>query len=92
MYIVHFDYIQNVQALSKKSADKKVSTLESQINEQVVYWEIEKNPTYTHLFGTMRLLIFSKKSHLYVYSHLKEVFPPILLLIFVLSLSNSITF
>ena len=23
-----------------------------------------------HLFGTIRLLIFSKKSHLYVYSHL----------------------
>ena len=25
----------------------------------------KKNPTYTHLFGTIRLLIFSKKSHLY---------------------------
>ena len=45
-------------------------TLESRINEQVVYWRMEKNPTYTHLFGTIRLLIFSKKSHLYVYSHL----------------------
>ena len=32
--------------------------------------ENEKNPTYTHLFRTIRLLIFSKKSHLYVYSHL----------------------
>jgi hypothetical protein len=24
-------------------------TLESQINEQVVYWKMKKNPTYTHL-------------------------------------------
>ena len=31
---------------------------------------MRKNPTYTHLFGTILLLIFSKKSHLYVYSHL----------------------
>merc|ERR1712051_403756 len=45
-------------------------TLESRINKQVVYWKMTKNPTYTHLFGTIRLLIFSKKSHLYVYSHL----------------------
>ena len=60
MYIVHFDYIQNVQALSKKSADKKVSTLESQINEQVVYWKMRKNPTYTHLFRPIRLLISAK--------------------------------
>ena len=29
---------------------------------------MRKNPTYTHLFGTIRLLIFSKKSHLCVYS------------------------
>ena len=29
---------------------------------------MRKNSTYTHLFGTIRLLIFSKKSHLYVYS------------------------
>ena len=29
---------------------------------------MRKNPTYTHLFVTIRLLIFSKKSH--VYSHL----------------------
>ena len=42
-------------------------TLESRINEQVVYWKMEKNPTYTHLFGTIRLSIFSKKSHLYFY-------------------------
>ena len=41
--------------------------------------ENEKNPTYTHLFRPIHLLIFSKKSHLYVYSHLKEVFPPIIL-------------
>ena len=46
---------------------------------------MEKNPTYTHLFGTIRLLIFSKTSHLHVYSHLY------FLLIFVL-LSNYITF
>ena len=31
--------------------------------------KMRKNPTYTHLFGTIRLLIFSKKSHLYVYCH-----------------------
>ena len=30
----------------------------------------KKNPTYMHLFGTIRLLIFIKKSHLYVYSNL----------------------
>ena len=29
---------------------------------------MKKNPTYTHLFRPIRLLIFSKKSHLYVYS------------------------
>ena len=45
-----------------------IPTLESRINEQVVYWKMEKNPTYTHLFGTIHLLFFSKKSHLYVYS------------------------
>ena len=54
-YIVHATYVH---------------TLESRINEQVVYWEMEKNFTYTHLFGTIRLLIFCKKSHLYVYSYL----------------------
>ena len=48
----------------------KVCTLESRINEQVVYQKNRKIPTYTHLFGTIRLLIFIKKSHLYVYSHL----------------------
>ena len=30
--------------------------------------ENEKNPTYMPLFGTILLLIFSKKFHLYVYS------------------------
>ena len=45
-------------------------TLESRINKQVVYQKIRKNPAYTHLLGTILLLIFSKKSHLYVYSHL----------------------
>ena len=39
---------------------EQVDTLESRINEQVVYWKMEKNPTYTHLFGTIRLLIFNK--------------------------------
>ena len=66
------------------------NTLESRINEQVIYWKMRKNATYTHLFRPIRLLILGKKSHLYVYSHIKEVFPTILLLIFVLSLSNSI--
>ena len=33
-----------------------------------MYQKRRKNPTYMHLFGTIRLLIFSKKSHLYVYS------------------------
>ena len=32
--------------------------------------ENEKNPTYMPLFGTIRLLIFRKKFHLYVYSRL----------------------
>ena len=31
---------------------------------------MKKNPPYTHLFGTIRLSIFSKISHLYVYLHL----------------------
>ena len=31
---------------------------------------MKKNPTYTPLFGTIRLLIFRKNSHLYVYSRL----------------------
>ena len=29
--------------------------------------EMETTPTYTHLFTTIRLLIFRKKSHLYFY-------------------------
>ena len=29
--------------------------------------ENEKNPTYSHLFGTKQLLIFSKTSHLYFF-------------------------
>ena len=32
---------------------------------------MRKNPAYTHLLGTILLLIFSKKSHLYFYSLLK---------------------
>ena len=31
---------------------------------------MEKNPTYTHLFRTIRLSIFCNKSHLYIYSNL----------------------
>ena len=60
-------------------------TLESRINEQVAYQKVRKNPTYTHLFGTIRLLFFTKKSHLYVFSHLYVYYllgrndPPILL-------------
>ena len=40
------------------------------INEQVVYQKILKSPTYTHFIGTILLLIFSNKSHPYIYSHL----------------------
>ena len=45
-------------------------TLEFRIKEQFAYWKKKKKSTYTHLFGTIRLLIFSKKTHLYFYSHL----------------------
>ena len=64
-----FWYVQPLRTCFLQK-DTQTLTLESRINEQVVYWKMEKNPTYTHLFGTIRLLIFSKKSHLYVYSHL----------------------
>ena len=40
------------------------TTLESRINEQVVYWKMKKK---SHHYP---FIIFSKKSHLYIYSHL----------------------
>ena len=67
----HVNFIvYSVDLLCKYHAKGLIHSLK--VRSELPYWLLieneKKNPTYTHLFGTIRLLIFSKKSHLYVYS------------------------
>ena len=56
---------RNLKSILTKSFSNMCSRF---LNKQTgCLLENEKNPTYSHLFGTKQLLIFSKTSHLYVF-------------------------
>ena len=84
-------FLQHITKISKSKMLQgkiswKVHTLESRINKQVVYWKLKKKSNLNALIHIYSFINFQQKVPPI------RLFPPILLLFLVLSLSNSITF